>query len=42
VLLSYAVEYNLGRVIGTDVVGNAAMNIRIFVQGEIIKTAFPF
>jgi hypothetical protein len=39
---AYTVEYNLGRTIGTDVAGNAASNIRVYVRDSIIQTAFPF
>jgi RHS repeat-associated protein len=39
---SYAVEYSVGRVIGTNIAGDAASSIRVIVQDGIIRTAFPF
>jgi RHS repeat-associated protein len=39
---AYTVEYNLGEVIGTDIAGNAATNIRVFVNEKVIQSAFPF
>jgi len=38
----YMVEHNLGRVIGTNIAGDAASSIRVFVRDGVIQTAFPF
>lgn len=38
----FKIEYNLGRTIGTDMAGNSASSIRVFVRDGVIKTAFPF
>jgi hypothetical protein len=35
-------EYYVGRAMGTDIAGNAASNIRIYVRDGIIQSAFPF
>jgi hypothetical protein len=37
----FQIEHSLGRVIGTDQVGNAASGIRVFVRDGNIQTAFP-
>jgi RHS repeat-associated protein len=39
---SFMVEHDMGRIIGTDVVGKAASSIRVFVRDGVIQTAFPF
>ena len=39
---SYTVEYALGRTIGTNLAGEAATSIRVFVRNGIIQTAPPF
>lgn len=39
---AYTVEYSIGRVIGTNVAGNPASNIRVIVQDGVIRTAFPY
>lgn len=39
---AYMVEHNLGRVIGTNIAGDAASSIRVFVRDGVIQTAFPF
>ena len=39
---AYTVEYNLGKVIGTDQAGKAASSLRVHVRDGIIQTAFPF
>jgi hypothetical protein len=38
----YIVEHSLGRVIGTNIAGDAASSIRVFVRDGVIQTAFPF
>lgn len=38
----YMVEHNLGRVIGTNIAGDAASSIRDFVLDGVIQTAVPF
>jgi filamentous hemagglutinin len=38
----FTVEYNIGRVIGTNIPGNPAKWIRVHVRDGIIQTAFPF
>jgi hypothetical protein len=35
-------EHNLGRVIGSNIAGEAASSIRVFVRDGIIQSAFPF
>ncbi|MCG8416475.1 MAG: hypothetical protein MJE77_00870, partial [Proteobacteria bacterium] len=37
----FKIEYNVGRTIGTNIAGEAATSIRVFVRDGIIKTAFP-
>ena len=39
---AYTIEYGVGRAIGTDVAGNAASSLRVFVRDGVIQTAFPF
>lgn len=39
---AYMVEHNLGRAIGTNIAGEAASSIRVFVRDGVIQTAFPF
>jgi hypothetical protein len=39
---AYMIEHNLGRVIGTNIAGDAASSIRVFVRDGVIQTAFPF
>jgi hypothetical protein len=39
---TFTVEYNFGRTIGTNLAGEAASSIRVFVRDGIIQTAFPF
>jgi hypothetical protein len=36
------VEHGLGRTIRTDIAGEAASSIRVYVRDGIIQTAFPF
>jgi hypothetical protein len=38
----FRIEHNLGQIVGTDAAGNATSNIRVFVRGGNIQTAFPF
>jgi RHS repeat-associated protein len=35
------INYNVGRVIGTDAAGNPVTGIRVHVRNDIIRTAFP-
>ena len=37
----FQIEYNLGRVIGTNESGGAATGIRVFIRDGNIQTAFP-
>lgn len=39
---AYTVEFNFGETIGTDVLGDAATNIRVYVNDKVIQSAFPF
>jgi hypothetical protein len=39
---AFTVEHALGRTIGTNIAGEAASSIRVFVRDGIIETAFPF
>lgn len=39
---AFQVEHDLGRVIGTNIAGESATSIRVFVRDGIIQTAFPF
>jgi hypothetical protein len=39
---AYTIEHSLGRVIGTDIAGNAASSLRVHVRDWIIQTAYPF
>ncbi len=36
------VEHDLGKAIGTNIAGDTASSIRVFVRGGVIQTAFPF
>jgi filamentous hemagglutinin len=38
----FIIEANLGRTIGTNIAGDAASSIRVFVRDGTIQTAFPF
>ncbi|MBC7206358.1 MAG: filamentous hemagglutinin N-terminal domain-containing protein [Methyloversatilis sp.] len=39
---AYTVEYDLNRIIGTNIAGNPASRIRVHVRHGVIQTAFPF
>lgn len=38
---TYIIEYNVGKVIGSDVAGNATSSIRVIVRDGVIQTAHP-
>jgi len=38
---AFTVEYNVGRTVGTNVAGEAAISIRVFGRDGIMQTAFP-
>jgi RHS repeat-associated protein len=39
---AYTVEHTLGRVIGSNITGQEASSLRVFVRSGTIQTAFPF
>ena len=39
---AFTVEHSLGRTIGTNIDGDAARSMRVFVRDGVIQTAFPF
>jgi RHS repeat-associated protein len=39
---AFTIEHNLGRAIGTNIAGESAISIRVFVRDGVIQTAFPF
>ncbi|MBN1186713.1 MAG: RHS domain-containing protein, partial [Bacteroidales bacterium] len=39
---AFMIEYNLSMTIGSNIAGDAASSIRVFVRNGIIQTAFPF
>jgi hypothetical protein len=38
----YVVQYNLGKVIGTDKAGNAVKSIHVNVRDGVIHTVYPY
>jgi RHS repeat-associated protein len=39
---AFRLEYNLGRAIGTNIAGESASSLRVFINNGVIQTAFPF
>jgi Flp pilus assembly pilin Flp len=39
---AFTIEYNTRQTIGTNIAGEAASSIRVFVKNGVIQTAFPF
>ncbi len=39
---AFAIEYNVGAAIGTNMAGQTATSLQVFVRNGVIQTAFPF